>query len=64
MIVVGQISTLEEKKEIELIAKICIVGNRARMLGSTTQDSQISHEKKSKHQMHPSIDSCSKYNKK
>ena len=64
MIVVGQFSTLEEKKEIELIAKISLVGNRARMLGSSTIYTQINQEKKSKHQIKPSIDTCEKRVKK
>ena len=32
MMIVGQISTPEEAKEMELVAKILVVGNRARTL--------------------------------
>ena len=32
MMIVGQISTLEEAKEIEFIAKSLVTGNRARVL--------------------------------
>ena len=41
MKIVGQISTPEEKKEIELIARIFIVGNRARMLGLEIHETQV-----------------------
>ena len=34
MMIVGQISTPEEAKEIELAAKIFVVGNRARALAA------------------------------
>ncbi len=34
MMIVGQISTPEEAKEIELAAKIFVVGNRARTLAA------------------------------
>lgn len=33
MLIVGQVSTKEEAKEIEFIAKMFVVGNRARKLG-------------------------------
>ena len=33
MMIVGQISTPEEAKEIEFITKSFVVGNRARVLG-------------------------------
>ncbi len=32
MMIVGQISTPEEAKEMELVAKVLVVGNRARTL--------------------------------
>ena len=32
MMIVGQISTPEEAKEMELVAKVLVVGNRARKL--------------------------------
>ena len=32
MMIVGQVSTPEEAKEIEFIAKSLVIGNRARML--------------------------------
>jgi len=32
MMIVGQISTPEEAKEMELVAKVLVVGNRARAL--------------------------------
>jgi hypothetical protein len=34
MMIVGQVSTQEEAKEMEFVAKILVVGNRARMLAS------------------------------
>ncbi len=61
MKVVGQISSLKEKEEIELIAKICIVGNRARILALRTHDTQTGQGKKSKHQMQLSIDTSNEY---
>ena len=48
MMVVGQITTLEEKEEIELIAKIFIVGNRARTLGLKTHDTEICQSSRKK----------------
>ena len=60
MKVVGQISTPEEKKEIEFIAKIFIVGNRARALGLKTHDTQTCQIKKRKQQMLTSLNTCSK----
>jgi hypothetical protein len=38
MIVVGQISTLEEAKEIEYIRRLALVGNRARTLALKTRE--------------------------
>jgi len=38
MIVVGQITTAEEAKEIEYIKKICLVGSRARFLAGEMQE--------------------------
>lgn len=34
MMIVGQISTPEEAKEMELAAKVFVVGNRARVLAA------------------------------
>jgi len=50
MIVVGQVSTPEEKKEIEFVVRICIVGNRARALALKTHESQTHQRKKRKNQ--------------
>ena len=61
MIVVGQISTPEEKKEIEFIAKIFIVGNRARSLGLQTLEIQENHGKKRKNEIITPDNSCDKY---
>jgi len=41
MKIVGQISTPEEKKEIELIARIFIVANRARALALEIHETQM-----------------------
>ncbi|MCX6665928.1 MAG: hypothetical protein NT038_07735 [Euryarchaeota archaeon] len=38
MMIVGQISTPEEAKEIEFITKSLVVGNRARVLGLQTRE--------------------------
>ena len=61
MKVVGQISTIEEKREIEFIAKIFIVGNRARMLGLQIHDTPTCQSKKRKHQILTSPDTYNKY---
>jgi len=37
MMIVGQVSTQEEAKEMEFVAKILVVGNRARLLASMTK---------------------------
>jgi hypothetical protein len=37
MMIVGQVSTQEEAKEMEFVAKILVVGNRARVLASQTK---------------------------
>lgn len=37
MMIVGQISTPEEAKQMEFIAKLLVVGNRARQLGLETR---------------------------
>jgi len=37
MMIVGQVSTPEEAKEMEFVAKILVVGNRARVLASMTK---------------------------
>ena len=37
MMIVGQISSQEEAKEVEAIAKLLVVGNRARVLASKTK---------------------------
>ncbi|MBN1861541.1 MAG: hypothetical protein JW840_08795 [Candidatus Thermoplasmatota archaeon] len=38
MLIVGQVSSKEEANEITFIAKLFIVGQRARFLASNTQD--------------------------
>jgi hypothetical protein len=38
MMIVGQVSTAEEAKEIEFITKLSIVGNRARLLAMKTRE--------------------------
>jgi hypothetical protein len=38
LMIVGQISTPEEAKEIEFITKSLVVGNRARVLGLKTRE--------------------------
>ena len=38
MMIVGQVSTPEEAKEIEFITKLFIVGNRARILAHEHKD--------------------------
>jgi hypothetical protein len=38
MMIVGQVSTQEEAKEMEFVAKILVVGNRARVLASMTKE--------------------------
>jgi hypothetical protein len=37
MMIVGQISSAQEAKEVELIAKCLIVGSRARVLAARTK---------------------------
>ena len=37
MMIVGQISSAQEAKELELIAKCLVVGNRARMLAGKSK---------------------------
>jgi hypothetical protein len=37
MMIVGQVSTQEEAKEMEFVAKILVVGNRARVLASKSK---------------------------
>ena len=46
MIVVGQVSTPEEKKEIELIVSIFVVGNRARTLALRSHEPHTNRGKK------------------
>jgi len=60
MKIVGQISTPEEKKEIELITKIFIVGNRARTLALKTHETQVYQRKKRKNQTLTFLDTCSR----
>lgn len=60
MKIVGQISTPEEKKEIELITKIFIVGNRARTLALKTHETQAYQRKKRKNQTLTFLDTCSR----
>ena len=38
MMIVGQISTPEEAKEIELVVKVLVTGNRARVLALKTKE--------------------------
>jgi hypothetical protein len=38
MMIVGQVSTQEEAKEMEFVAKILVVGNRARVLASMIKE--------------------------
>ena len=37
MMIVGQVSSAEEAKQMELIAKLLVVGNRARILASKSK---------------------------
>ena len=37
MMIVGQVSTQEEAKEMEFVAKILVVGNRTRVLASKSK---------------------------
>lgn len=46
MKIVGQVSTPEERDEIELITRIFIVGNRARHLGLSIHEISSSQRKK------------------
>ncbi len=50
MKIVGQISTQEELEEIKLITKICIVGNRARLLALKTHELKTNQKTKRKNQ--------------
>ena len=45
MMVVGQISSPEEAKEMEFIVKMLVVGNRARVLAERIKDKGVKHEK-------------------
>jgi hypothetical protein len=53
MIVVGQVSNIEEAKEIELISQIFIVANRARLLALKARDAKICPKKLKNNQKQP-----------
>jgi hypothetical protein len=40
MMIVGQVSTQEEAKEMEFIAKLLVVGKRARVLASKSKGTE------------------------